>query len=269
MSLLRPPDPTPLGAGTPAPPARRGAAEGAPTLSLVAPAYNEQENLAPLHARVVEALGPERRWELVLVDDGSTDGTAQVIRDLVRADARVRGVFLSRRCGQTAALTAGLRAARGALLATLDADLQNDPIDVPALIEHLGEHDAVVGYRAVRNDSFVRRASSRIANGFRNWATKDQVRDTGCGLKLFRREAILAIPLFEGMHRFLPTLLRMHGFTVAEHPVSHHPRTRGKSKYGIHNRLWRSLRDLIAVRWMSTRAIVLPVREITGVEVEP
>lgn len=244
-----------------------------PGLSLVAPAYDEEANLVPLYERVAEAMGTGAaaglEWELVLVDDGSRDGTRDVIRELARRDERVRGVLLARNCGQTAALAAGLRATRAPLVATLDADMQNDPIDLPALLAALGENDAVVGYRAVRNDTWVRRMSSRIANGFRNWATHDQVRDTGCGLKLFRRDAVLAIPLFEGMHRFFPTLLRMHGFTVIEHAVSHHPRVRGKSKYGIHNRLWKSLRDLVAVRWMRSRAIVLPGIETTDLrEVE-
>lgn len=239
----------------------------------MAPAHDEEASLEPLYERVVEAMGADAGgWELVLVDDGSRDGTRDVIRALARRDDRVHGVFLARNCGQTAALAAGLRASRAPLVATLDADLQNDPADVPALLDALGRNDAVVGFRAVRHDSWVRRASSRIANGVRNWATGDRVRDTGCGLKLFRREAVLAIPLFEGMHRFLPTLLRMHGFTVIEHPVSHHPRSRGESKYGISNRLWKSLRDLVAVRWMRSRAIVLPVietRDLREVDLAP
>jgi glycosyltransferase involved in cell wall biosynthesis len=152
--------------------------------------------------------------------------------------------------------------ARGALVATLDADLQNDPADLPRMIERLGAHDAVVGYRVGRRDDFVRRASSRIANRIRNTLSRDSIRDTGCSLKVFRVEAIRSIPWFEGMHRFLPTLLRYRGFSVLEHPVSHHPRRAGKSKYGVRNRAWRAFRDLLAVRWMRGRMIRRPIREI-------
>jgi glycosyltransferase involved in cell wall biosynthesis len=228
----------------------------------VAPVYNEVDNLERLHARVAEIFGARNGWELILVDDGSRDGSGDKIRELCRRDTRVVGVFFGRNRGQTAATAAGLQLARGELIATLDADMQNDPADLPAMIERLGEHAAVVGYRIKRNDNFVRRASSKIANRIRNWLSKDQIRDTGCSLKLFRAEAIQAMPLFEGMHRFLPTLLRYHGFAVLEHPVSHHPRTAGTSKYGVWNRAFRALRDLIAVRWMRSRLLKLPIVEV-------
>jgi glycosyltransferase involved in cell wall biosynthesis len=244
----------------------RGHSRAGVELSLVAPVYDELENLVALHARVVEVFGDRVRWELVLVDDGSRDGSADRIRELAARDPRVVGVFFARNCGQTAATAAGIELARGGLIATLDADLQNDPGDLPAMLAVLaadrGRH-AVVGYRVRRNDSVVRRASSRIANAVRNRISGDRIRDTGCSLKLFRAEAIQAIPLFEGMHRFLPTLLRYHGFTVLEHPVGHAPRTAGKSKYGIRNRAWRALKDLVAVRWMRGRLIRLPIREVT------
>jgi len=240
----------------------RAGREAAMDLSLVAPAFDEDANLEPLHERVRAVFGDGLRWELILVDDGSRDGTAGVIRRLAAADPRVVGVFLASNCGQTAATAAGIQLARGKLIATLDADLQNDPGDLPAMIERLGQSDAIVGYRAKRHDSLVRRASSRIANAVRNRISKDSIRDTGCSLKVFRAEAIQAIPLFEGMHRFLPTLLRYHGFTVLEHPVGHRPRTAGKSKYGIGNRAWRGLKDLFAVRWMRDRRLVLPIRDV-------
>lgn len=214
-----------------------------------------------LHQRIVGALGTDSSWELLLVDDGSRDGSARVIRELSREDPRVRGVFLEHNCGQTSAICAGIRASSGALVATIDADLQNDPADLPGLVAGLGEHDAIVGYRVERCDSFVRRASSRIANRIRNWVSGDDIRDTGCSLKVFRRQAISAIPLFDGMHRFLPTLLRYHGFSVIESPVSHGPRVAGESKYGIRNRAWRALVDLIAVRWMRSRIVLPPLVE--------
>lgn len=234
----------------------------APQLSLVAPVYDEVENLRPLYERVRGVFQLVLRWELLLVDDGSRDGSTEMIETLAREDSRVHGVFLPRNCGQTTAMAAGIRAARAPLIATLDADLQNDPFDLLSMYEALETNDAVVGYRVERNDTWLRRRSSAIANFVRNKMTGDTIRDTGCSLKLFRRDAIRSIPLFEGMHRFLPTLLRWHGFVVAEHPVSHHPRTRGQSKYGVRNRILRASRDLLAVRWMRSRLIVpLKTRE--------
>ncbi|QDV08695.1 Undecaprenyl-phosphate 4-deoxy-4-formamido-L-arabinose transferase [Planctomycetes bacterium Poly30] len=239
-------------------------ADGSVSLSVVAPVYDEEENLPRLLAKMVEALGSEADWELVLVDDGSRDGSARIIRELHAKDARVKGVFFQRNCGQTAAIAAGIQVAAGELIATIDADLQNDPMDLPAMVTMLreGGHDAVVGWRKKRQDSFVRRASSRVANRVRNSISADSIRDTGCSLKVFRRAPIQALPLFEGMHRFLPTLLRYHGFDVAETPVGHHPRTAGVSKYGIGNRAWKATKDLVAVRWMRKRRLLLPIGEV-------
>jgi dolichol-phosphate mannosyltransferase len=241
-----------LGRGT------RPAATGL-QLSLVVPIHDEAPNLAALHRRCCAALGASVRWELILVDDGSRDGSDELIRELEGRDPRVRGVYFARNCGQTTAIQAGIHASRAPLIATLDGDLQNDPADLAAMLAALGDNDAVVGYRTRRMDSWVRRASSRIANSVRNRLSGDSVRDTGCSLKLFRAEAVRSIPLFEGMHRFLPTLLRFHGYRVIEHPVSHHPRFAGRSKYGIRNRAWRAFVDLLAVRWMRSR-IVRPPR---------
>ena len=230
--------------------------EDALEISIVAPVFEEVENLRPLYERVVAALG-NRRFELVLVDDGSRDGSAELIGELARADPRVRGLFHPQNLGQTAAMAAGIRGARAPWIATLDSDLQNDPADILPLWLAAGEHDAVVGFRARRNDTWVRRASSKLANAVRDRVTGDHVTDTGCSLKVFRAEAIRSLPFFEGMHRFLPTLLRWHGFSVIERPVSHHARSAGKSKYGIGNRLVPALVDLCAVRWMRSR-IILP-----------
>jgi len=235
----------------------------APDLSVVVPVFDEEPNLRLLHARVSEALAGHPSWELVLVDDGSRDGSAGLIRELAAGDGRVRGVFLARNCGQTTALRCGFERARGSLVATLDADLQTDPAEVLVLLAALGSNDAVVGYRTRRNDTWLRRVSSRIANAVRNRLSGDQVRDTGCPLKVFRRAALEGLPLLEGMHRFLPTLLRMHGFTVLEHPVSHYPRHAGRSKYGVRNRALRAFRDLLAVRWMRSR---LRLPEVTETE---
>lgn len=261
-----------------APPATPpGAEDGSCALSLIVPAFDEEQNLELLHQRILAVFGARADWELVLVDDGSRDRTAEVMRALAARDARVVGVFLERNSGQSAALAAGLEEARGSVIATLDADLQNDPADLPLLLERLdrgkadghggvgsdaGSCDAVVGYRLRRRDTFVRRASSRIANGIRNWISRDDIRDTGCSLKVFRAEALRTIPWFDGMHRFLPTLLRYQGFRVLEVPVSHHPRHAGRSKYGIRNRAWRAFQDLLAVRWMRGRMIRSKVREV-------
>ena len=232
------------------------------SLSLVVPAFDEAENLGPLHARILEVFGGRDDWELIVVDDGSRDATAAVLRELALRDARVVGIVFETNCGQTSAIAAGIHVARGALVATLDADLQNDPADLPGLIGRIEGWDAVVGYRVGRRDDFVKRVSSRIANRVRNALSHDSIRDTGCSLKVFRSDAIRSIPWFEGMHRFLPTLLRQRGYSVLEQPVSHHPRRRGKSKYGIRNRVWKSFVDLLAVRWMRRRLIRRPIREV-------
>jgi len=225
----------------------------------VAPVYDERENLEPLYRRVLEVFGDRVGWELVLVDDGSKDGSTEVMHELARRDPRVRCIVFARNCGQTTAVRVGIHSSRAPLVATLDADLQNDPADLPAMIAALGAHDAVVGYRLVRNDDFVRRVSSKLANAVRNRLSGDSIRDTGCSLKLFRAHAIREAPLhFEGMHRFMPTLLRYYGFSVIEHGVSHHPRRAGVSKYGVMNRAFRAFRDLLAVRWMRSR-----VRRVT------
>jgi dolichol-phosphate mannosyltransferase len=244
---------------------RLGAPARAPLdLSLVAPVHDEEQNLERLHRRVLEAFaGRPERWELILVDDGSRDASPQVIAALAERDARVVGVFFERNCGQTAAMATGMLLASGALVATLDADGQNDPLDIPGMIDVLGEHDAVAGYRLRRQDSLARRLSSRFANRIRNGISGDSIRDTGCSLKLFRAEALRVLPFFEGMHRFLPTLLRYHGFSVIEHPVSHHPRVAGRSKYGIRNRAFRAFKDLLAVRWMRARLVRVPIAGVT------
>jgi glycosyltransferase involved in cell wall biosynthesis len=235
-------------------------------LSLIAPVFDEEGNLERLHEEIRRTFEGRDDWELILVDDASRDSSRAIIRRLAAADSHVRGVFFRKNCGQSAAITAGFRRARGAVVATLDADLQNDPRDLPDMLEKLAKSgaDAVVGYRVNRRDTFVRRISSKIANRIRNWLSGDSIRDTGCSLKVFKNRAINTIPMFDGMHRFLPTLLRMHGFEVLEHPVNHRPRTAGVSKYGIGNRALKALRDLLVVRWMRTRILRPIVEETVG-----
>ena len=235
-----------------------------PDLSLVIPVYNERENLPPLLAEIAGALGGSgRSYEVVAVDDGSTDGSLDTLKALKGEHPQLHIVAFERNAGQTAAFAAGFRAARGRVVVTLDADLQNDPADVPRVVEALERTGAtaVAGYRAARHDSKWKLVQSRIANGVRNWLNGETIRDTGCSLKAFRADAVRALPLFSGMHRFLPTLIKMHGGTVTEVPVGHRPRRFGVTKYGMWNRVFRSLADAFAVRWMQRRALNYRVRE--------
>jgi len=227
-------------------------------LSVVAPAYNEADNLEPLVREIVEAVAPlGKRYEIILVDDGSTDGSPEVLRALMREVPALRVLAMERNSGQTAALDAGLRAARGTFVATLDADRQNDPAEIPRLLAMLeaDECDMAMGWRARRNDPWLRRVSTKIANGVRNWLTRERIHDSACGLKVLRRECFTGLKLFNGMHRFLPTLVKLEGYRVAEVPVNHRPRAAGTAKYGVWNRVFRALRDCLAVRWMQRRAI--------------
>jgi len=169
----------------------------------------------------------------------------------------VRSLRHRRNFGQSAAVATGFQAARGQWIATLDGDGQNDPADLPRMLDEARRAgvDCVTGVRAKRQDDFIRRLSSRVANGFRNWATGDRVSDSGCGARVVRAACVGELPVFNGLHRFMPTLLRAKGFTVVETPVNHRPRLRGVSKYGLHNRLWRGLRDCFGVRWFKARAV--------------
>ncbi len=231
--------------------------DAAPRLSIVVPLYNEEENLPALDAEIRAALAPlAMAYEVLYVDDGSTDGSFAALQGLAAADARIRILRHRKNAGQSAGLASGFRAARGELVGTLDADLQNDPADLPRLLAKLDEGwDAVSGVRRNRQDSWVRRASSRIANAVRNWATDEAIADVGCSLKVYRARYLAHLPMFGGMHRFLPTLVRWNGARVTELPVAHRPRLHGVAKYGIGNRLFRALADLFAVRWMRTRWI--------------
>jgi len=228
----------------------------------VVPAYNERDNLAPLLAEIAAALSG-RRYEVIVVDDGSTDGTLEALKTLRRQYPELRILAFERNAGQTAAFAAGFRAAAAPIVVTLDADLQNDPADIPRLVETLQRLGvtAVAGYRANRRDTSWKRLQSRIANGVRNRLNGEVIRDTGCSLKAFRTDAVRDLPLFSGMHRFLPTLIKMQGGSVSEVPVGHRPRQHGVTKYGMWNRVWRSLVDAFAVRWMQRRALRYRIRE--------
>jgi glycosyltransferase involved in cell wall biosynthesis len=226
------------------------------SLSVVIPVYNEAENIEPLVARLESALQDwPGQWEILFVDDGSTDSTLEFLKRAQGRDPRIRIARFRRNLGQTAAMAAGFRLARGRAIVTLDGDLQNDPAEIPRLAAMLEEWDAVCGFRVRRQDRAWKRFSSRIANGFRNWATGDDIIDTGCTLKAYRRQCLERLELYHGMHRFLPTLLKMRGFRVTQVPVSHHPRLAGKTKYGTWGRLKKGLADVWAVRWMKKNRI--------------
>ena len=236
--------------------AQRVAETGNILLSVVVPAFNEEENVVPLAEEIIAALDNlPGGFELILVDDASTDATVRCIDEI--GDPRVRGIFHRINCGQSAAVATGFQAAQGEWVATLDGDGQNDPTDLQGMLDLAVREgaDCVTGVRKKRQDTFVRRFSSRVANGFRNWITGDQVSDSGCGIRVVRRAALREIPVFNGMHRFLPTLLRGQGFSVVERTVNHRERTRGMSKYGVHNRLWRGIRDCFGIRWYLKRAV--------------
>ncbi len=232
-------------------------------ISVAIPVYNEIDSLEELVARVEASLTKiGRNWELILVDDGSSDGSFKKIRELKNTRPWLRGLKFSKNNGQTAAMGAGIKAARGALIVTLDADLQNDPADIPLLLAGIEQgYTAAVGWRKKRNDTLIRRLSSRFANWVRNVVSSETIKDTGCSLKVFKAEAIKPIELFEGMHRFLPTLVKMNGGTVIEIEVSHHPRQKGVSKYNVWNRVFRSFLDLLAIRWMKWRKLRYQIDE--------
>jgi glycosyltransferase involved in cell wall biosynthesis len=238
-------------------------------LSVVIPVYNEEANLPILWGelrQVLDRLGVPA--EVVFVDDGSRDRSADVIRDLREQDARVRLVRLKANAGETAATDAGFKAARGRRIVSMDADLQNDPADIPGLIAHLDRWDCVTGWRVDRaaGDDWIRRLSSRIANRVRNAVSDETIQDSGCTFRAFRRDCLRGLVLYRGLHRFLPTLLRMRGYRVLEVPVRHRPRRFGQSKYGVLNRASVASVDLLVVRWMKQRMLHYDVVEDLGGE---
>jgi len=236
-----------------------------PTLSIAIACYNEQENLRPLVAAIRAAIDPLKLpYEIILTDDCSKDRSWEVLKELAAGDPRVRVQRFAVNCGQSAALWAGLQAARGRYLFTLDGDLQNDPQDLPKFLEPLKRYDCVCGTRVAarrQGDSLMRVVSSRIANWVRNKLSGEQVSDAACNYRGYRRECIQNLKFFKGMHRFMPTLIKMEGFTVVEIAVSHHSRVAGQSNYGVWNRLFASFYDLLAVRWMKKRMFRVQVAE--------
>jgi glycosyltransferase involved in cell wall biosynthesis len=231
------------------------------SVSVVVPLYNEAENAAPLAAKIEEVFAELSGYdyECLFVNDGSTDGTRVALDSLAESNPKFRPVHLVENRGQSAALVAGMRRAKGEYILTLDGDLQNDPCDFPKILELLKTHDCVCGYRANRQDTWVRRISSKLANGVRRWFLDDGIRDAGCGTKGFRRLCVEHIVPFNGVHRYFAVMMRNADLTIAECEATHHPRIHGVSKYGIHNRLWRGIHDLIGVRWLRRRYVTFRV----------
>jgi glycosyltransferase involved in cell wall biosynthesis len=227
-----------------------------PEISVIVPVYQEADSLPVLWDELDAALAALRRpAEIIFVDDGSTDGSTGVIQALAARDHRVRVLRFAANAGLSAAFYAGMHAARGGIVVTLDSDLQNDPADIGALLAALAHADAAVGWRQRRHDPWLKRVSSRIANAIRNWISGDRVHDSACSLRAMRAECISAIPPYRGMHRFVPTLCRAAGYRVVEVPVHHRARRFGRSHFGVRNRALTAFVDLLAVTWMMRRRL--------------
>jgi len=239
--------------------------ESSPEISFVVPCYNEEGNLHELFKAIRAVIEPLRiPYEILVTDDCSADRSWEILKEFAAADSRVRVLRLAVNRGESAAQWVAMKAARGKYIVTLDADLQNDPKDLPKFLEALKNYDCVCGSRvAVRaqSDGFVKVVSSRIANWVRNELSGENISDAGCCYRAFKRECIDDLKFFKGMHRFMPTLIKMEGFTVTEIPISSNPRFAGQSHYGVWNRLFASFYDLLAVRWMKKRMFKIRVAE--------
>jgi glycosyltransferase involved in cell wall biosynthesis len=242
-----------------------------PYLSLVIPVFNEAENIFRLHSEIDSVMKEVTNdYEVVVTDDASTDQSWKMLQAIAESDVRWRVQRFLSNCGESAASAAGMKMALGEVIITLDADLQNDPRDIPQFLEALERADCVCGSRVhERADGWVRRMSSRIANRVRNWLSDEEITDAGCTYRAFRRECLEGIKFFRGAHRFLPTLFRMEGWRVVEIPITPRERFAGHSKYGVWNRLFKTFIDLLAVRWMKSRQLrysITEVREIRKME---
>lgn len=231
-------------------------------ISAVIPVFNEEENLPLLVPKLVEVLGSiGLPYEMIFVDDGSSDGSRRILKEMASLYPPLHVLAFKENRGLSTALYAGIKEARGKKIVTLDSDLQNDPADIPRLMEYMDRYDMATGWRKRREDPWLKNISSKIANAIRNRLSGEDIQDSACTLRAFKKECIKDIPAFNGMHRFLSTLAKMEGYQIIEVPVSHHPRRFGKSKYNIRNRMWRSFIDLLAVRWMKGRHIHYEIEE--------
>lgn len=231
-------------------------------LSVVVPVYNEEENLPILIPKLVGILNPLGLvYEMIFVDDGSSDGSRILLKEMALKYPTLRVIGLRKNRGLSTALIAGMKEAQGKKIVTLDADLQNDPEDIPKLLSYLDRYDMATGWRQKRDDPWLKRISSKIANSIRNRLSGEQIHDSACTLRAFKRECIQDLIPFNGMHRFFSTLAKMQGFRIIEVPVAHHPRKFGQSKYNIRNRAWRAFIDLLGVRWLKNRRILYDIEE--------
>jgi len=231
-------------------------------ISVVVPVYNEEENLPVLIPQIAEVLKPlGKTYEMIFVDDGSKDQSRRLLKEMASQYPQIRILGFKKNCGETAAGAAGIKEARGGIVITIDADLQNDPKDIPRMLDYLKEYDMVTGWRQKREDSWVKRITSRIANRIRNRLSGEEIQDSGCTFRAYKRECLQEIKLYKGMHRFIPTLVKMEGYRVIEIPIAHHPRQFGVSKYTTWNRIWRAFVDLLAVKWMKSRHIYYEIEE--------
>jgi dolichol-phosphate mannosyltransferase len=238
-----------------------------PDVSIIAPAFNEEGNVEPLIERIREVFAPSGLlYEAIIVDDCSTDGTQARLLALAARYPWLRVIRLDKNSGQTAAMDCGFRHARGKVWGTVDADMQNDPAEILRLMAFLSpEVDMVNGWRKDRADKNkgARKIQTKIANGIRNWLSGDDIKDSACGLKVYKRQCLEGFTLYKGMHRFFPTLVRIRGFKVIEVPVSHNARLTGTTKYKFGSRVIRAFVDLLAVRWMKKRALHYSAKELT------
>ena len=221
---------------------------------MVIPVYNEEDNIPFLWEELKGVLKSLKKdYEVIFVDDGSTDNSFDLLKRISDKEECVRVIKLKKNCGQSAAFDVGFKKAKGKIIVTMDADLQNDPKDIPHLLEVIEDYDVVCGWRYNRKDPWLKRVSSKIANFIRNKLTGEEIKDIGCSLKAFRKECVTRLKLYDGMHRFFPTLAKLEGFKVTEVQVNHRPRLFGRTKYNIRNRIFRSFIDLLAVCWMKKR----------------
>lgn len=232
------------------------------SISFVIPAYNEEENIKPLYDEIKETAEKlTDNYEIIFIDDKSTDSTLNVIKELAGKDSKVKYISFEKNSGQSAALYAGFQKAKNEIIITMDADLQNDPKDVLNMIEYYGEYDCVNGWRKNRKDTLSKKIASRIGNFIRNLFIKDNIKDTGCSLKILNSRIVKKIKMYKGLHRFIPALMKLEGAKIIEIPVNHRERIYGKSKYTNLKRGIEGFYDLIAVRWMIKRHINIRIKE--------
>lgn len=225
-------------------------------ISVVIPVFNEKENISPMVNRIEEVFCNNfKSYEIIFVNDGSYDGTYEKLEKIKKINSHVKAFHFTENNGQSAAIDAGFKKSIGDLVLMMDGDMQTDPEDVLELIKYIPKYDMINGKRTTREDGFKRKLASKIGNSFRNFITGDNIQDTGCPLKLFKKKVVESYVLFDGMHRFLPTLAKYRGFKVLEIPVRHYDRVYGESKYKVFGRGVKAFKDVFAVRWMKNRLL--------------